>query len=183
MRLHGRPAQVHAVDLLVHDVGNLRHRGHCRRLRRSSRRTRSSGTTWASGHHILWLIGIIAAGMTSFYMFRLWFLTFFGEYRGPNPATAGHGHDADTQHAGHTGAVHDAEDKHAAGGGHGHGTPHESPWVMVVPLIILAVLSLVGGWIGVPARAGRLRSLRAFPRSRIRRSTRRARRTLGNRCR
>jgi len=111
--------------------------------------------TWASGNHILWLIGIIAAGMTSFYMFRLWFLTFFGEYRGPNPATAGHGHDADTAHAGHTGAVHDAEDKHAAGGSHGHGgTPHESPWVMVVPLIILGTLSLIGGWVGIPKALG-----------------------------
>jgi NADH-quinone oxidoreductase subunit L len=88
--------------------------------------------TYASGQHILWLVGVIAAGMTSFYMFRLWFLTFFGEYRGPNPATAGHGHDAH---------------------GHGHG-PHESPWVMVVPLIILAILSLVGGWIGIPAALG-----------------------------
>ncbi len=89
--------------------------------------------TWASGQHVLWLIGIIAAGMTSFYMFRLWFLTFFGEYRGPNPATAGHAH----------------------GGGHGHGgTPHESPWVMVVPLIILGTLSLIGGWIGIPHSLG-----------------------------
>ncbi len=91
------------------------------------------GQTFASGQHVLWLIGIIAAGMTSFYMFRLWFMTFFREYRGPNPATAGHGHGADD---------------------HAHGTPHESPWVMVVPLIILGVLSLVGGWIGVPAALG-----------------------------
>ncbi len=90
-------------------------------------------STFSSGHHILWLVGIIAAGMTSFYMFRLWFLTFFGEYRGPNPATAGHGHDADTKHA---------------------GAPHESPWVMVVPLIILAILSLVGGWVGIPKALG-----------------------------
>jgi NADH-quinone oxidoreductase subunit L len=111
-------------------------------------------STWASGQHVLWAIGIIAAGMTSFYMFRLWFMTFFGEYRGPNPATGGHGHDPDTQHAGHTGAVHDAQDAHAAGGSHGHGTPHESPWVMVIPLIILGTLSLVGGWIGVPQALG-----------------------------
>ncbi len=90
--------------------------------------------TWASGQHVLWLIGIIAAGMTSFYMFRLWFLTFFGEYRGPNPATAGHGDD------------HGHDD--------GHGTPHESPWVMVVPLIILGTLSLIGGWIGIPQSLG-----------------------------
>ena len=110
--------------------------------------------TFSSGQHILWLVGIIAAGMTSFYMFRLWFLTFFGNYRGPNPATGGHGHDPDTAHAGHTGAVHDAQDKHATPGSHGNGKPHESPWVMVVPLIILGLLSLVGGWIGVPKAMG-----------------------------
>jgi len=112
------------------------------------------GKTFTSGQHALWLVGIIAAGMTSFYMFRLWFLTFFGEYRGPNPATGGHGHDPDAQHAGHTGAVHNAQDAHAAGGSHGHGTPHESPWVMVIPLVILAILSLVGGWVGVPKALG-----------------------------
>ena len=33
----------------------------------------------------------------------------------------------------------------------GHGAPHESPWVMVVPLLILAVLSVIGGYVGVPA--------------------------------
>jgi NADH-quinone oxidoreductase subunit L len=102
-------------------------------------------SAWSSGFHIIWLVGVITAGMTSFYMFRLWFLTFFGDYRGPNPEAAGHGHDADAQHAGHGGA-HDA---HAAGD-HGHGSPHESPWVMVVPLMILALLSFIGGWVGVP---------------------------------
>jgi NADH-quinone oxidoreductase subunit L len=107
-------------------------------------------SAWSSGLHVVWLIGVITAGMTSFYMFRLWFLTFFGEYRGPNPEAAGHGHDADAQHAGHAGAAHAAQDDHAAGGDHGHGAPHESPWVMVVPLLILAVLSLGGGWVGVP---------------------------------
>jgi len=108
-------------------------------------------SAWSSGGagHIIWVIGVLTAGMTSFYMFRLWFLTFFGEYRGPNPDTAGHGHDTDAQHAGHAGAVHAAQDAHAAGD-HGHGTPHESPWVMIVPLMILALLSLIGGWIGVP---------------------------------
>src|ERR1022692_2970211 len=74
-------------------------------------------SAWSGGYHVLWLIGIITAGMTSFYMFRLWFLTFFGKYRGRNPETAGHGHDADAQHA-------------HAGSSHGHGAPHESPWVM-----------------------------------------------------
>jgi NADH-quinone oxidoreductase subunit L len=91
--------------------------------------------TWASGNHLLWLIGVIAAGMTSFYMFRLWFMTFFGEYRGAPPEDAHHGHDSHDSHG-------------------GHGTPHESPMVMIVPLMILALLSVVGGWVGVPAALG-----------------------------
>src|SRR5271166_6380827 len=90
--------------------------------------------TWASGNHILWLIGVIAAAMTAFYMFRLWFLTFFGEYRGGAPAAEAHGH-----------ADHSEE---------GHGPPHESPMVMVVPLVLLAILSFVGGWVGVPKAMG-----------------------------
>jgi len=93
--------------------------------------------TWASGNHILWLVGVIAAGMTAFYMFRLWFMTFFGEYRGKLAADSGHGHDS-----------HDAHGEHA------HAGPHESPMVMVVPLMILAFLSFVGGWIGVPPALG-----------------------------
>ena len=107
-------------------------------------------SAWSSGAHALWAIGVITAGMTSFYMFRLWFLTFFGEYRGPNPETGGQGQDTDAQLAGHAGALHDAQDAHASGGSHGHGAPHESPWVMVVPLIILALLSFAGGWMGIP---------------------------------
>jgi len=86
--------------------------------------------TFTSGNHVLWIIGIVAAAMTAFYMFRLWFLTFFGEYRGAASTAEAHGHDSH--------------------GGEGHGSPHESPMVMVVPLAILAVLSIIGGWVGVP---------------------------------
>ncbi len=78
--------------------------------------------------------------MTSFYMFRLWFMTFFGEYRGQQ--TGGQ-----ISHHGHDG--HDCSRRH-----HGHGAPHESPMVMIVPLMILAVLSFVGGWVGIPAALG-----------------------------
>ena len=81
----------------------------------------------------LWLIGIITAGMTSFYMFRQWFMTFFGEYRGAKTAAA-HGHDA---HDGH---------------GQAHGDPHESPAIMIAPLVVLAILSFVGGWVGIHNR-------------------------------
>jgi NADH-quinone oxidoreductase subunit L len=80
-----------------------------------------------AGGFVFWLIGITTAFITSFYMFRLWFMTFFGPYRGA--ADTGHGH---------------AEDQ-----GNGHKTPHESPVVMIVPLAILAVLSIVGGFVGI----------------------------------
>jgi NADH-quinone oxidoreductase subunit L len=85
-----------------------------------------------------WLVGVVTALLTSFYMFRLWFMTFFGEYRGEAEAEHGHG-------------SHSASDAH---GGHGHGGIHESPKVMVIPLVILAVLSVVGGYVGVPGSLG-----------------------------
>ena len=86
---------------------------------------------------VLWLVGLVTAGMTSFYMFRLWFKTFFGELRF-NPAAA-------SAHGAH---AHEAE--HDEGqAAHPHGI-HESPWIMLFPLVVLAILSLVGGWIGVP---------------------------------
>ena len=81
---------------------------------------------------VYWLVGLTTAFITSFYMFRLWFMTFFGEYRGA----------AQDQSA------------HDAHGGHGHGGIHESPRVMVIPLAILAVLSVLGGYVGVPGSLG-----------------------------
>jgi NADH-quinone oxidoreductase subunit L len=92
---------------------------------------------------IYWLVGLITAFLTSFYMFRLWFMTFFGDYRGE--AENSHGHE---EHA------HDSRAGAPAPHGHGHGGIHESPAIMLVPLVILAVLSLVGGWVGVPGSLG-----------------------------
>ncbi len=66
-----------------------------------------------SGHVRLWLLGVITAGFTSFYMFRLIFMTFFGESRVEADKLA-----------------------HA----------HESPPVMTIPLIVLAVLAVIGGY-------------------------------------
>jgi len=85
-----------------------------------------------------WLLGLVTAFITSFYMFRLWFLTFFREYRGE--AEAGHDHGS-----------HSGRDSHGA---HGHSGIHESPKVMVIPLVILAVLSVLGGYVGVPGSLG-----------------------------
>jgi len=97
-----------------------------------------------------WLVGVLTALMTSFYMFRLMFMTFAGEYRGA--AGASHAHQ---EHAGH--GTHLGRDEatpaegtapHEHGNGHGHGGVHESPWVMLGPLVVLALLSIAGGWIG-----------------------------------
>jgi NADH-quinone oxidoreductase subunit L len=68
----------------------------------------------------LWLLGLVGAGLTSFYMFRLIFLTFFGEPR------------------------YDEHKVHV----------HESPSSMTVPLIFLAILSTVGGWVAAPHLVG-----------------------------
>ena len=81
---------------------------------------------------LYWAIGVITAFITSFYMFRLLYMTFFGDYRGTQVEAHGHGsHGSDA---------------------HGHGSPHESPMVMLVPLMILAVLALVGGLVGIGNR-------------------------------
>src|SRR3984893_18561045 len=85
---------------------------------------------------IYWLFGLLTAFLTSFYMFRLWFMTFFGQYRG----------DIQDSHAHESAAGHSRVGPPAP---HEHGGVHESPKVMVVPLMVLAVLSIAGGWIGV----------------------------------
>jgi NADH-quinone oxidoreductase subunit L len=90
------------------------------------------------GSWAFWLIGVTTAFITSFYMFRLWFMTFFGDYRGAQAQSDAH----DNAHGSRTGVS----------APHGHGAPHESPWVMLGPLVILAVLSFVGGWIGIGGR-------------------------------
>ena len=61
----------------------------------------------------LWFVGLVTALLTSFYMFRLWYLAFLGKPRG-----------TDEHH-------------------------HATPWSMLVPLVILGLLSLCGGWIGI----------------------------------
>src|SRR5690242_6064605 len=113
------------------------------------------GATFTSPHggHALWAIGVITAGFTSFYMFRLWFMTFFGELKlgqvdvGEEPHAA-----VAPAHAAHTAASH--SHGHADDQSHGHGGVHESPWIMLAPLVILAALSFVGGWVGVPKFMG-----------------------------
>ncbi len=71
---------------------------------------------------ILFVLALITVFMTAFYMFRVVFMTFGGEYRGGSPEA--------------------------------HGHPHESPPVMVVPMVILAVLAVVSGFWNVTGQFG-----------------------------
>jgi NADH-quinone oxidoreductase subunit L len=94
--------------------------------------------------HMLWVVAVITAGLTSFYMFRLWFMTFFGERRAD--VDLGDAHTASTAHAA-------APAGHGHEGDHAHGV-HESPWVMIAPLVVLAIGSIVSGWVGIPQILG-----------------------------
>ncbi|MGI4829235.1 MAG: NADH-quinone oxidoreductase subunit L [Janthinobacterium lividum] len=113
---------------------------------------------------LLWLVGLVTAGLTSFYMFRLWFKTFFGPERFDENALA-HGqstHPLPNQTATH--ATHDeaqAAEHDSGQAEHPHGV-HESPAIMTLPLIVLAILAVIGGWIGVPAALGGLNHFEHF---------------------
>jgi NADH-quinone oxidoreductase subunit L len=98
---------------------------------------------WPHGGKILWFIGWITAGLTSFYMFRLWYLTFLGESRGQTHELAEQG--AAVHARSDSKLVVEAEHTHAI---------HESPWVMLGPLVILAILCVIGGFLGVPEAMG-----------------------------
>lgn len=95
---------------------------------------------------------VVAAGLTSFYSWRLVFMTFFGH-------RAGHGV---SEAQAHDAKAHDAHDHHAHGGasGHGHGhdeahhAPHESPLVMLIPLAVLSLGALAAGIVFEPYFAG-----------------------------
>jgi NADH-quinone oxidoreductase subunit L len=103
-----------------------------------------------------WAIGVLTAGLTTFYMFRLWYKTFFGAPRFDEHALAtGHGAQKDLApvHASSTSTLTLEADRDPGQSAHPHGV-HESPLVMTIPLMLLAVLSLIGGFVGVPAALG-----------------------------
>jgi NADH-quinone oxidoreductase subunit L len=102
------------------------------------------------GSKVLWVIGVITAGLTAFYMFRLYYMTFHGELRLGTVDIGEEAHAAAAPaQAGHTAAAH--SHGHADDPAHGHGGVHESPWVMMAPLVVLAIGSIVAGWVGIPA--------------------------------
>ena len=105
------------------------------------------GATYAA-NPLLWGVGFLTAGITAFYMFRMYFSTFEGSFRGNDKqiqkqlleAARPSGADARDDHASH-------EDAHSPN----HAAyPHESPWSMTFPLVILAVPSALIGLVGTP---------------------------------
>ncbi len=87
-----------------------------------------------------WFVGLLTAGMTAFYMFRLYFLTFEGDFRGDNKELQ-----KELLIASKTNLDEENEEEHED-----HGSIHESPWSMTFPLVFLAVPSLIIGFMGLP---------------------------------
>jgi NADH-quinone oxidoreductase subunit L len=85
---------------------------------------------------VLWAIGLVTALLTAFYMSRQVFMVFYGEARweeeAPEPAAETETDPLEPQHA------------------HGEIHPHESQWLMTLPLVVLAGLSIVGGALNLP---------------------------------
>ena len=126
---------------------------------------------------ILWVVGLLTAVLTAVYMTRLMVMTFFGNERFHQPIedlpvaedldeasraeenafAMGDAHDAVEPHGDAHALAHAHEDEHDDDEDEEHHhhlphdfKPHESPWVMTGPLIVLAVLSTLGGLVGIP---------------------------------
>jgi NADH-quinone oxidoreductase subunit L len=131
----------------LHDEQDLKKMGNLRRYMRVTAVTFGVGTLAIAGipplsgffakgdildnafarYPALWVVGLITAALTAYYMTRLVVLAFYGDDRWRRAGAAG-------------------------GGGHdaGGADPHESPWVMAAPLVVLAVLAVVGGLLNLP---------------------------------
>jgi NADH-quinone oxidoreductase subunit L len=124
--------------------------------------------TFVSGHTVLWAVGAVTSLMTAFYMFRLVFLAFHGERREARAQAQGHhsvppgdmslpapAHSSAAQGSSPVAsAVHDQQAD--AESPHMHHTAHlhDAPSAMAIPLVVLAIGSVVAGYLNVPAALG-----------------------------
>ncbi len=111
----------------------------------------------ANWNYVLWGVGLLTAILTACYMTRMMVMTFFGSERFHDEIEGVDGHrDAATQGHRHGSVHHDADNSSDDDDEEEHHhvphdfQPHESPWTMTVPLIVLAILSTVGGLVGIP---------------------------------
>ncbi|MGE3341926.1 MAG: NADH-quinone oxidoreductase subunit L [Vicinamibacterales bacterium] len=124
--------------------------------------------TFSSHHYVLWGLAVLAAFLTATYMFRLLYMTFFGESRvGTNPHPPSHGHAADDHDHGadhHGGAKAHALHGHRAQQPNGASAHHlhDAPMPMAIALIVLAVGSVLAGFFGVPHALGGHNAIEAF---------------------
>jgi len=115
--------------------------------------------TFASGHMVLWVVGLITSLLTAIYMFRLVFLAFHGPSRAASAPQAGHEPAAPLHPApAHPAPVHPAPaaEPHAPmhPAPHGGAHLHDAPPAMALALIVLAVGSVFAGYVGFPAVLG-----------------------------
>ena len=123
-----------------------------------------------SGNWLVFAVLLTGSFLTAFYMFRLIFIAFFGSERWRVVAATTTGtHEVQEATVFHEGqgdhvlgamsdpqaTVHGVHDEHTAGNdGHGatagHGVPHESPWVMALPLALIAIPAVAAGWLNIP---------------------------------
>jgi NADH-quinone oxidoreductase subunit L len=85
----------------------------------------------------LWAVGLVTALLTAYYMTRQVIMVFYGEARW---------HDAHEEHGAHGDVIEHDTHEHDI-------EPHESPWMMITPLVVLAVLAFAGGAINLPFTA------------------------------
>ena len=119
--------------------------------------------TWIAAHvkggnamaMFAFVVGIFVAGLTSFYSWRLAFFTFNGHARWTSEDLEQHWHNRDHDHAHGDDHAHAQVETHAepdeghgghAGHGHGPALPHESPWTMRLPLILLSIGAIFAGF-------------------------------------
>ena len=129
---------------------------------------------FGNGHYVVWLVLTLASFLTAFYMTRQVWVVFFGNFRGQHPRTATHPsepaaveHPQAPAHAedpllasllepqSHAKAAGHGHDEHAGAHEHGGHDPHESPWTMTVPLIILAVFATLAGLVSLGGTLGK----------------------------
>lgn len=113
-------------------------------------RLNTGDTVYGVIYILLFLAALAAAFMTAFYIFRVIFIAFLGEHRGVPAAVHSATDSTQTESAEvadpHGAAVYVAPGHDDTHGAH-HGLPHESPWVMLAPLVILAVPAVLSGYL------------------------------------
>ena len=102
----------------------------------------ASGTTIG---RLAFAVGVFSALLTSFYSWRLIFLTFYGKARWAASEHIQHALHGEHEDPGDESSIHEADERHVVEAGSGGYHPHESPWTMLVPLVLLSIGAVAAG--------------------------------------